>query len=643
MIAPNWGFDLTDDVYKLDGVNGSQSKWLEIFPGPINRTGPDSYYFFAHGSNDKPEGVFRSNRVFEDPLQTKRMLGLPGILMFRERAMKPFEWWYEPVKVNMKTTVSGVEISKIAYLATGPNMYIGDHTGRGIGMFGHSTPLGFLSQRLPKLAAAGELQGGTVLLVDRVTGWLVASSNASGFDTMTFLDMRGDNWIPWRATETTNEIVNRVSQHVAPDNDWTGIEDGMKSAIVLDGNLVYVLTFSFQHHGVDFVGVFAVNEKMFFDDLDSSIMLSQGISIAVNVLVSAAVLGYLVRIGLRQYSNLSKLRAEREQRLTARVRCACQQATVLFFPMYLISLADFETLGKLASHEEAFEEHLLVALSTFEQALLFFEADAERRAVFFSHQWLGWGAVDPEAQHYPAMVKAARQIADRESIPKHKFFIWVDCISIPQSCKYTQSLAIASLTLYCSLCSFFCVVAVMTKHTNSGLTCDFESYANRGWCRLEQFARMVTHGGTQNMFKWTDGDIVEYEFSWDELQAGLRVQEGEFTCCQRGHLDGDQCDKHKCIDTQIGLYNMLWQNAKESGKKSQIFEVISANKASVFPALYFGSLIAKTEETEWCVEANQQLYQQTNMESAKSEEKLTQRMRTLDFGNARTSDLVSRL
>ena len=54
--------------------------------------------------------------------------------------------------------------------------------------------------------------------------------------------------------------------------------------------------------------------------------------------------------------------------------------------------------------------------------------------------------------------------------------------------------AISSISLYASICRFFCICAPTTIHAGSGAVCDTASYQRRGWCRLEQWARMSVGG-----------------------------------------------------------------------------------------------------------------------------------------------------
>lgn len=119
-----------------------------------------------------------------------------------------------------------------------------------------------------------------------------------------------------------------------------------------------------------------------------------------------------------------------------------------------------------------------------------------------------------------------------------KFYVWVDCQSIPQTCHFTQELAISTLTIYCTLCTYFCIVANTAIHADIGAPCDLKSYHSRGWCRLEQFARLTAHFGNEAMFQYANDELEPVEVDFSHKTAGLFVQSGNFTCCQRGHPGG---------------------------------------------------------------------------------------------------------
>ena len=58
-----------------------------------------------------------------------------------------------------------------------------------------------------------------------------------------------------------------------------------------------------------------------------------------------------------------------------------------------------------------------------------------------------------------------------------------DCsyVNIPQANKTLQKLAIESLAVYASLCSYFLVLAPNAVHVDTLKPCDIHTYGRRGW------------------------------------------------------------------------------------------------------------------------------------------------------------------
>ena len=150
--------------------------------------------------------------------------------------------------------------------------------------------------------------------------------------------------------------------------------------------------------------------------------------------------------------------------------------------------------------------------------------------------------------HYAAILAAVtalqRRLIDEEDPKCHEpFYIFLDYISIPQANKTLQSLSISSLALYASMPDYFIAITPPATHVTSQTPCDKESYLRRGWCRLEQWAR-ITVGGMEDMYLW-DGDLKALDNVQREwIHHSIRVFEGDFT---------DPRDRLKIVDTCLGL------------------------------------------------------------------------------------------
>ena len=81
-------------------------------------------------------------------------------------------------------------------------------------------------------------------------------------------------------------------------------------------------------------------------------------------------------------------------------------------------------------------------------------------------------------------------------------------MSIPQRNKNLQALSISSLALYASMPAFFVVVAPPAYHEDLRRECNQETYQRRGWCRLEQWAR-ITVGGMEDLLIWDGTELSQ--------------------------------------------------------------------------------------------------------------------------------------
>ena len=100
------------------------------------------------------------------------------------------------------------------------------------------------------------------------------------------------------------------------------------------------------------------------------------------------------------------------------------------------------------------------------------------------------------------MREACEFLLSRDGLQAEDLFVWVDYTSIPQACRYTQKLSISSLPVYASHLRYFVIIAPPTMHTSTFKMCNYESYSRRGWCRLEQWARLAAEGTPQLVSNW---------------------------------------------------------------------------------------------------------------------------------------------
>jgi ABC-type branched-subunit amino acid transport system substrate-binding protein/uncharacterized membrane protein YgcG len=224
-------------------------------------------------------------------------------------------------------------------------------------------------------------------------------------------------------------------------------------------------------------------------------------------IVVYVLLGLIVVVGIVRMTRYAlRVLADRRKLMeskAARCRLAQAASNTCDFPFCVVSLSAFLKHGKLHKHEDCRDANEIVFLDTPERVQVF---TAEHSIVFFSHQWLAYDEPDPNGVHYRAMVRAAKTLCKDTGVAESDLYLWVDYSSVPQENKAQQAAAIRSIALYAKACEFFIIVAPVTVHASSGAECNMKTYQRRGWCRLEQWARMSnTDLGSMYMFNEEGG------------------------------------------------------------------------------------------------------------------------------------------
>jgi len=160
------------------------------------------------------------------------------------------------------------------------------------------------------------------------------------------------------------------------------------------------------------------------------------------------------------------------------VKQAIMAMTQTRFPAIFLRFETFATLGKMTSHEELRDRGALAIIDTYDDLM---EFTGRVPTVFISHQWLGFGAPDPENIHYKAILASVKKLAKEELLDEAQVYIWLDYCSIPQANSFMQAMAIDSLGVYASACRYFVVIAPQAMHRDKGILCDHDTYAKRGW------------------------------------------------------------------------------------------------------------------------------------------------------------------
>jgi hypothetical protein len=246
----------------------------------------------------------------------------------------------------------------------------------------------------------------------------------------------------------------------------------------------------------------------------------------------------------------------------------------------------------------------LVMIDLYDELITFSHTVA---TMFISHQWVGFFEPDPDNVHFPAICKSVDTVCALFDIDPVHIHLWVDYTSIPQKNVSLKNLSISSLAVYASVARFFVVIAPTCRHHNKNEICNQDTYKRRGWCRLEQWARMVIEG-PENMFVFQpqeespsrEDSLVPLDERQEWRRSTMCVFDGEFTV---------ESDKEKLVDTVMGLWAQAKTIQKLAGPRmssvqtarssllSESLDFVETHRRSIFPPAYFSEdMINQLEE-----------------------------------------------
>ncbi|KAL1499212.1 hypothetical protein AB1Y20_013719 [Prymnesium parvum] len=245
------------------------------------------------------------------------------------------------------------------------------------------------------------------------------------------------------------------------------------------------------------------------------------------------------------------------------------------YPMVLVKFSTMKQLGKFVMHEDLRNAGHSLCYDTNEELLT---VSRDSPIVFISHQWLGYSAPDPNNEHYNATIDACQQLCNGYHIDPDELLIWIDYVSIPQKLQNTQLLAIHSLAIYARCCQYFVIIAPEAQHADSKERCSPDTYLQRGWCRLEQWARLTY--GRKGMFLFgvtRKLQLLESEEMREWCRSSIMVFEGDFTC---------QADKKRLRSTVLGLWAIAVLK-KQHERHGFLYDLVKENQKRAFPASLF--------------------------------------------------------
>ena len=172
------------------------------------------------------------------------------------------------------------------------------------------------------------------------------------------------------------------------------------------------------------------------------------------------------------------------------------------------------------------------------------------------------------------------------SIAPTDLYCWVDYSSVPQSHTTLKRLAINTLGTYAAMCRYFIAIVPTATHAGRESVCGVDSYMKRGWCRLEQWARLC-EGGAEDMYMYTDSGLEPLSDSPKVLKDATEVYQGVFT---------DPEDKTRLVDVSLTLWARLLQRKQQLPSLEGMWKLVNSNRENVFPVDFFHRLPWMLEE-----------------------------------------------
>jgi len=299
-------------------------------------------------------------------------------------------------------------------------------------------------------------------------------------------------------------------------------------------------------------------------------------------LMLVLLLGFGVRCAIRRFRKAVAAEVGYEKWQHGQIDDALHQFTKIGFSVCFLPFSSLKETGKLPSHEHSRNAGELTYLDTCDEVIQFVK---KHPTAFFSHQWLSKAAPDPENRHFEAVLRAGQALCDEQGIDSDTLYCWVDYSSIPQANDTMKKQSISSIAVYSSVCRFFVAVCPTVMSAQS-IGFDVGTYQRRGWCRLEQWARLAV-GGLELMYIF-DGDALRAlseNPSW--YQDSMRVLSGEFS---------DEQDKRRLVPTILALWASVLRNRHHGSDSVGVYELVKFNYSEVFPSTYFGPLLTLLEE-----------------------------------------------
>lgn len=260
------------------------------------------------------------------------------------------------------------------------------------------------------------------------------------------------------------------------------------------------------------------------------------------------------------------------------------------YPMYVIATAELLKLERMLPHQELLSSGVLTKWTP----------EMQGRVICVSHQWLGYSEPDPRGEHLDTLKRVLSRLMDgtirrvelfwlqkllfrtnkelrtfnwREELPH--MYVWMDYISMPQvlhtSTPQKQHMvaaakAVKSIPAYVERCALLLVLAPVCSHFDTGAVCNYASWRERGWCRLEMMVALFARNDIRVMV--CPGPEATPYFIWPFDMIWMPAGEGKFSCCALGHPFG-MCDKTHLRGVLEDMFDAKVHHLHETGRHTE--------------------------------------------------------------------------
>jgi len=253
-------------------------------------------------------------------------------------------------------------------------------------------------------------------------------------------------------------------------------------------------------------------------------------------------------------------------------------------PMWVVHMQDLLKMQVLQKHQELLEEGLVV------------ECQAAFLSIFVSHQWLGTNHPDKTGAQFKILQEALANIIDgytkieldlpmqftgestvlspanREQL--RDAYVWFDWFSIPQidvkSAENSEMLtdvlqSVQSIPFYVESCKLFVALVPSLPHNETNMACDYCSWLDRGWCRMEVWCNLLSHQAEAPMILVRDSDQAEFAMPIHWIHSS--AQEGNFAV---------ESDREKVAEVMHTAFRSKLSSLKTDGGKQNLFRYLAS-------------------------------------------------------------------